>query len=271
MWNVPLRLKKMGALAVDVEVLSIVNPWLSYIPKRRASGIARSVNAELASIVKKQPKRFAALALVPITSDEVLEEMDYAVNNLQLRGFMIGTHVNGKSILSDEFFPIFQRAAKLGVPIFIHPLAQPDALRYLDRVVASNLIFPTETALFARESVNKRLFQRCPKLKVVLAHLGGTVPFLFGRLERSLLGVEQTKGILSLIKSFYLDSVTYFTPSLEHAAKIWGADKIMFGTDFPHAWSDSLERTAGVIQDSELSAKEKDLVFAENAKKIFRL
>jgi aminocarboxymuconate-semialdehyde decarboxylase len=272
MWNIPGRLKTMDKLGVNVDLLSIGNPWLSYIPKNRAAAVARTLNTELSATVKTNPRRFAAMGVVPVTTDDVLEELDYAVNELDLKGFMVGTHVNGKSIVSDEFMQIFERASQLGVPVYIHPLARPDAFRYHDRGTATSLIFPTETAVFAKSAVEKRLSNRNPKLRVVLAHLGGSVPLLLGRLDRAISAAKPAEaGVHELFKSFYLDSVTYFAPALKYVAGIWGAGKIMFGTDYPHAWGDNFERTVEVITSSGLANNEQELIFAENATKLFKL
>ncbi len=270
MWDLPTRMKAMDKLGVALEILSIGNPWLSYLPGEKAPEAARVLNTELASIVKNYPKKFAAMGVLPVTSSRVLEELDYAVNELGLRGFMVGTHVNGKPITSEEFLQIFERIAKLRVPIYVHPLARPDVFLYYDRATTASLVFPMETAIFAKEVVGKGLFDKFPNLKIVLAHLGGSVPFMLGRLDRAFSSDQRSpERIRESFRSFYLDSVSYFNSALEFASAIWGADKIMLGTDYPHIWGDDLERTVEVVTESKLSEEEKDLILSKNASRLF--
>jgi aminocarboxymuconate-semialdehyde decarboxylase len=272
MWDIPTRTKVMDKLGVDFEVLSIGNPWLSYIPKTHSADVARTLNKGLGSLAKSNQKRFGAMGVLPVTSQKVVEELDYAVSELEIKGFMIGTHASGRPIASEEFLQIFERAAQLQVPIYVHPLARSDISRYYDRVTATSLVFPTETAIFAKQAVKMRLLEKCPNLRIILAHLGGSVPFLLGRLDRAFASTGQTSASLSEdFKSFYLDSISYSRSALEYASKIWGADKIMLGTDYPHIWGDNLERTIEIISRSNLSEPEQQCIFGENATRLFKL
>jgi predicted TIM-barrel fold metal-dependent hydrolase len=269
-WDIPSRLRVMDNLGIDVQLLSVGNPWLSYIPASESKRFSRILNKELMTTAKNYPTRFAVLGILPVSSSEAIEELDYAVNELGVKGFMIGTHVNGRSIVCDEFLPIFERASKLKIPIYIHPLARPDVSRYYDRSTTASLIFPTETALIAKEIVEKEIFVKYPNCSLVLPHLGGTVPFSLGRLFRNFQSRKES-DILGSLKKFYLDSISYYTPAFEYAAGIWGPEKIMFGTDFPHIWSDDHSHTIETIVNSKLTDKQKNLVLGENAVRFFSL
>ena len=276
MWDMKARLKTMDKLGVDMEVLSIGNPWVSYIPKVKAVKASRELNQHLGEIVRESPARFAAIGVLPVDSPlDAIEEMHYAVNELRMRGFMIGTHVYGKPIYSKEFLPIFEEAAKLDVPVYIHPLAKVDVGVYYDRLLVTGLVFPCETTIAATGLVLSGLLDKSPNSKIVLSHLGGMIPFLLGRLERAIKTNphENTldKEINEYFKLFYLDSISYFTPTLEYATDIWGTNKIMMGSDYPYSWGDNYEKIVEVIGKSKYLEEEKQLIYSENAKKLFGL
>ena len=277
MSDIPTRLETMDKIGIDMEILSIGNPWISYVPSDRAVNASRQLNQYLNEIVHENPKRFAAVGVLPVTSpsSNVIEEMRYSVKELGMRGFMIGTHVFGKPIYSKEFIPIFEAAAKLGIPMYIHPLAKADVGVYYDRLIVTGLVFPAETTIAAAGLVLSGLFDRCPDSKIILSHLGGMIPFSLGRLERAMkTNPHENKldrDVIEYFKLFYLDSISYYTPSLEYTADIWGTDKIMMGSDYPYAWGDDREKVVGVIENSKYSESEKHLMYSENAKKLFKL
>lgn len=276
MWNIDQRLKTMDLLGIDAEVLSIGNPWVSYIPKSKCREAARALNIELARISKDHSKRFSAMGVIPFSSmSDAVEEIDYAVDELGVKGFMIGTHANGMPIYSDEFLPCFEELQKKDVPVFIHPLAREDVGNTYDRLTTVGLLFPNETTITATGFMTFGLLDRFPNLKVILAHLGGNVPFSVGRIDRAV-KTNPTRARLKMsteeyLKRFYLDSVAYFGPALELAVDIWGPEKVMLGSDAPWHWSSEHERVVAPLANSKYEPRVKEFIFGENAKRIFRI
>ncbi len=272
MWDLEARVKSMQKLGIDVQVISIGNPWVSYMPANKSKDIARKLNVELQRIVREHQKFFVGMGVLPVDSPvDAAEEIRFAVRELGLKGFMIGTHVNGKSIASEEFLPFFEEAAKEDVPIYIHPLA-PMNIESYDLLSMTALIFPTLTAVAALGIVLNGHLDRYPRAKIILAHLGGTVPFCLGRLDRAVetLGKKKLpKTANEYLRRFYLDSVSYFGPTLEYATNLWGSEKIMLGTDYPYAWSDNFKRVLEIIEKSRFSDKEKSYILGENASRLF--
>ena len=276
MWNIDQRLKTMDSLGIDVEVISIGNPWVSYIPKSKCKEAARALNIELARIAKNHPKRFSAMGVIPFSSmHDAVEEIDYSVEELGMRGFMIGTHINGIPIFSDEFLPCYEELQRKNVPVFIHPLAKEDVGNAYDRLTTVGLLFPNETTITATGFMTSGLLDKLPNLKIILAHLGGNVPFSIGRIDRAV-KTNPTRATLKksteeYLKQFYLDTLAYFGPALELAVDIWGPGKVMLGSDAPWHWSSDYEKIVTPLEKSKYEPKVKDMIFGENAKRIFNI
>lgn len=276
MWNIDRRLKAMDSLGVQMQILSIGNPWVSYLPQDKCKTAARKINTALSEIVKKNPKRFAAMGVIPFNSMEAaVEEIDYAIDELGIRGFMLGTHSFGKPISSDEFLPCFEEAQKKDVPIFIHPLARPDVGNMYDRLTTVGLLFPNETTISAMSFMTNGVLDKLPNLKIILAHLGGNVPISIGRIDRAVktnpTKVKLTSSTQDYLKRFYLDSIAYYRLALEYATDIWGGEKVMLGSDFPWHWSTETEKIISPITDSKYDFETKGGILGANASKLFKI
>ena len=226
MWDIGKRIRRLEDLKIDLEIVSIGNPWLSYIPLEKAKTAAREVNRELADVVGDHRKQMVGIGVLPLTAPtDALEEMDFAIEELGLRGFMVGSHVGGRSIASEEFMPVFEHAARKEVPIYIHPLAPPNVSGY-DLLSIVSFVFPMQTSVAAVSLALGGVFDMFPRLKVVLAHLGGTLPFCLGRLDRATQATPNAPKIPAeahdYMRNFYLDSISYYQPTLEYAVDLWG-------------------------------------------------
>ncbi|MHB1868948.1 MAG: amidohydrolase family protein, partial [Nitrososphaerales archaeon] len=264
------------SLGIDMQVLSIGNPWVSYIPKSLCKSAARALNSELAKICKEYPKRFVSMGVIPLSSiEDAIEEIDYAVDELNIRGFMIGTHANGRPLFSDDFLPFFKELEKKDVPMFVHPLAKVDVGKIYDRLTTVGILFPNETTIIATGLMTNGFLDKLPNLKIILAHLGGNVPISIGRIDRAVKTNPVKAALLrtteEYLKRYYLDSLAYYTPALELAVDIWGPDKVMLGSDSPWHWSADSEKIVAPIAKSKYSTTVKDSILGENAIKIFNI
>jgi aminocarboxymuconate-semialdehyde decarboxylase len=276
MWNIDKRLAIMDSLGVQMQILSIGNPWVSYIPKAKCKAAARRINIALSEIVKKNPRRFVAMGVIPFSSmADAVEEIDFAVEELEMRGFMIGTHSFGKAISSDEFLPCFEEAQRKDVPVFIHPLARQDVGHLYDRLTTVGLLFPNETTITAMSFMTNGVLDKFPNLKIILAHLGGNIPISIGRIERAVktnpTRAKLTSSTQDYLKRFYLDSIAYYRPALEYATDIWGSEKVMLGSDFPWHWSTESEKIVSPITESKYDSEIKERILGENAAKLFKI
>jgi aminocarboxymuconate-semialdehyde decarboxylase len=232
------RIRELDEARLDMNVISIA-PWLMgyAYPVDIARRVCAVINDGLAAIAAKYPSRFIPAATLP------MQDVPTAIAELEARRFpaiQIGTNINGKNLDAPELLPFFQAAERLGTFVFLHPNeANTIGSDRLGSYHLRNLIGnPTETALAAASLMFGGVLDACPKLKLCLAHGGGSVPYIWGRWEHGqevrAEGKVRTKTHISeLIKKFYIDTITHSEPALRFLVEQHGADKILVGTDHP--------------------------------------
>ena len=276
------RLCDMDEAGVKVQVLSLSAPGCEQFGPKIGSKLARTINDELSRIVDKNPDRFIGLAaLAPQDPGEAADELERAVRDLGLRGWKTHSNIRGEYLDSEEFWPILERAEKLGVPIFIHPtipwikeLSEP----YGYTIAGPAFGFVVEPALCVMKLIWSGAFDRFPNLKVVLGHFGEALPFLVDRIDfpRTRPWVyESLEFKISKRPSEYLKSNVYIltsgafpVPAMTAAVQIMGPDKVMFGSDYPY--EDSTEAVKRV-ESLPLSREDKEKIYALNAKRLLKV
>jgi aminocarboxymuconate-semialdehyde decarboxylase len=172
-----------------------------------------------------------------------VREMERAVRDCGLRGFEICTHINGQDLDDPQFAPVFAAAARLGVPIFLHPQNWGEMRRIQDYHLWNLFGFPTETALAAARLVVGGVFERNPELKIILAHGGGYFPYQIGRLDhgykvRAELHDRLPKPPSAYLGGIYCDTLTHNTTALRFLVERMGDDHVVIGTDYPFDMGD---------------------------------
>ncbi len=236
--------------------------------------MAQLANDFLGETAKAHPGRFIPLALLPLQDmDASLKELDRCVNKLGARGILLYSNLNGLFPDEPQFRPLFARAEEMGLPLFLHP-ADPvtyDVTEGRNLIAALGLMFDTTIAL--ARMILAGMFEQHPKLKVVCPHVGGTLPYLIGRLDHQTQvlkrGAENIKKAPSeYLKQVYLDVVTPLPLAIKFAYDMVGPDKLLYGSD--HPWVDPL-----LIMDSVkslgLPAEDEQKIFRGNAVKLFGL
>ena len=190
------RIKAMDEAGIDMQVLSHGSPSTQVLPADVAVALSRRVNDRLHAAIEAFPERLAGFAALP-TADPTAaaDELERTVTRLGFKGAMIHGLANGLFLDHQRFWPIFERAERLGVPIYMHPSVPHPAVvdayykEYVDAfptVVRAAWGFTVETATQALRLVLSGLFEAYPRLKIVLGHLGETLPFFFGGSTRRL-------------------------------------------------------------------------------------
>ena len=179
-FDLDVRLEQMAAAAVDMQVLSLGPPMVYWAEPELGAELCRAFNDEIASIVRRHPDKFVALAAAPLQDvDAAIAEMGRAARELDLRGVMIPTVVGMKEVDSPEFIPFYEAAAEMGLPLFVHPMPRPgpEGLRLRDYRLDVTVGFVMDTTLAATRLVLSGIIPKLPELNVMLTHLGGTIPF----------------------------------------------------------------------------------------------
>jgi 2,3-dihydroxybenzoate decarboxylase len=276
-----LRLKEMDEAGIDIQVLSQGAPSTQKLPADIAIDLTRRVNDRLYEAVRANPKRFAGFAALP-TSDPkaAADELERTVNKLGFKGAMIHGMANGMFLDDKRFWPIFERAQALDVPIYLHP-SLPNAavadVYYNDygkdfpMVVRAAWGYTVETATHAIRLVLSGLFDAYPRLKIILGHLGETLPFLVWRVDASLArpGHKSLSFRDVFCNHFYITTSGFFSdPALLCCVMEMGVDRILFAVDWPFVANTPAVRW---MEQVPLSMEDKAKILSGNSQKLLRM
>jgi 5-carboxyvanillate decarboxylase len=269
---------------VDVQLLLLTAPGVQVFEAQDAAALAASTNDQLAEAIRRHPDRFAGLAAVaPQLPQVAARELERAVQRLGLKGAVINSHTMGEYLDDEKYWDIFAAAEALDVPIYIHPnspspqMIQPFLSRCLDAAIYG---FQAETGLHALRLIVSGVFDRFPRLKIVLGHLGEGLPFWLYRIDFMHGGIVRANrhpGVQPLKRkpSDYLRENFYYTtsgmawePSITFVQQQMGMDRVMYAMDYPYQYV--LEEVQA-MEALPLSDAHKKMFFESNAANLFRL
>ncbi len=274
--NLEDRVRAMDKCNVDLQVLTLTTPCVERETRERGTRLAKLANDAFGEIVDKQSDRFTALAALPLQDPEAaVEELQRAVEECGLSGATLMSNANNRPLDSPEFLPIYEKAAKLDVPLFIHPTSPINSAAMEEYRLVPILGFGVDTTLAVLRFVFSGVLEKVPNLKLVASHLGGVFPYLRGRIEKGFNAYPECKVNISKPPSYYLkkvwmDSVCYDPDVFMSTYKYYGADKMVLGTDFPLQISD-MEKSVGRIRQLSIDDQEKRKILEENAEKLLKL
>jgi predicted TIM-barrel fold metal-dependent hydrolase len=178
------RLRDMKKHGIDMQVLTLTTPGVERESVEQGTRLAKITNDEYGDITERHRDSFTALATLPMQDPAAsVEELERAVKDRGLRGAMIFSNVNGQPLDSGQFIPIYEKAASLGVPIFVHPTSPVNTSHMEDYRLVPILGFGVDTALAIFRIVFSGVMEKIPNLKLVATHTGGVFPYLRGRAE----------------------------------------------------------------------------------------
>ena len=249
------KLAELDRLGIDAAVLSTTPTLFFYEEEAEpAVELARRSNDALAELVRAEERLFG-LATLPLQAPaEAAEELERAVSVLGMRGAQIGTsYAGGRPIDGPELEPVLATADRLGAPLMLHPYYVGPKQGLEDFYLVNSVGNPLETCVAAARLMHAGTFDRFPRLKIVLVHAGGFMPYQLGRLDHAFSVRQEPKAMTrnrpsSYLHRFWMDSITHSDASLEFLVSLVGLDRIVLGTDLPFDMGDPvplerLERT----------------------------
>lgn len=276
-----IRLREMDEAGIDIQVLSHGAPSGQKLPEDIAVSLVRGVNDRLHQAISLHPTRFAGFAALPtIHPEAAADELDRCVSDLGFKGAMIHGLTNGLWLDDKRFWPIFARAEKLGVPIYLHPsFPHADVMKayYADyakdypQVIRAAWGYTVEAATQAIRLVLSRVFETHPGLNIVLGHMGETLPFLLWRINQALSrpGHEELSFREQFTRHFYVTtSGNFSTPALMCTMTELGMDRIMFAVDWPFVAN---KPAMDWVNDLQISRDDKTKLLSGNAKRLLRM
>lgn len=276
-WTIEGSLAFMDELEIDIAVTSISTPGIE-LPDRQASKkLARKCNEFQAKLVAKHPRRFGALASVPMPNiDDAIEEVCYVLDVLKLDGVVLFTNAQGIYLGDPRMKPLFRELQRRKATVFVHPNASPDPVAHSLGLTDNLIDFPGDTTRAIAQLHYGGTFAETPDVSYVFAHAGGTAPYLAGRFaivdEMKIMGDSSTTGTAAeTFHRLYWDTaLAWADPVLYTLRNIAGMNKVVFGTDYPYVRKDLAVKGKLRIQSNpDLSPEEKNQVFGRNALRLF--
>jgi len=255
-------LAEMTTSGVDAVLLC---PWVSLVRYEatpvESLGSCQVQNDALIGLVEKYPKQVSALGMVPLQDVGIsIKELE-RIMQLGLKGVEIGAHVNGVYPGDVRFRPFWEACDSLDALVFIHPVEGGGRAELRDYYMWNVIGNPMDTTIAAGHLILSGVMETFPRLKILLAHGGGTLPYIHGRLDRGFKQRPEINKVISkppteYLKQFYFDTITHDAANLRSLVDLAGADHVLLGSDYPFDMGNEnpveLVRAAGFDAESEL-------------------
>ena len=240
-WSPQSALGFIDDAGIDVAVTSISAPGVHFGDDAQARTLARRSNELAADMVRDHPDRFAALAVLPLPDvDGALAELEHAFDTLDMDGVVLLSNARGVYLGDARFEAVFQELQRRQALVFVHPTASPDPSAHIPGVPDTLLDFVTDTSRAITRMHYGGTFARTPDVKYVIAHAGGTIPYLANRFsivdDMGIVdGIEDRGSAAALFRRLYWDTaLSWSEPVLRTLESVAGVDRIVFGSDFPY-------------------------------------
>jgi len=278
-----VRIAEMDAAGIDTQVISLVNCGIDKLEPATATALVRNANDQLAAAVGKHPDRLAGFAALALQDPQAAAaEFERCVCKLGFKGALVHGTVRGVFLDQPQFTPLFETAQALDVPIYLHPTppTPPVQEAYYGGLPGNTGFFLStaawgwhaELGMHCLRLMVSGLFDRLPKLKIIIGHLGENLPFSIARADAVLArDAEHLKRRVAdyFCENFYLTTSGYFTlPPLLCALQVVGADRILFSVDYPFS-----PNTEGCdfLSSLPISPEDREKIAHGNADRLLKL
>ncbi|HVA72516.1 MAG TPA: amidohydrolase family protein [Candidatus Limnocylindrales bacterium] len=274
--DIDFRDGELTKYGVDTQVISLTTPGTHVESPANAVKLAALVNDAFAEVLRTKRGRFAALATLPLNDPAAsVKEFERACRQLQFRGAMLFSNINGVALSDERFWPVYERANELDAILHIHPTAPVGVEAMTDYWLMPLVGFLFDTTLAAEKLVFSGVAERFPRIRWVLSHLGGAIPYIAERADRGFRAFKECRvNILrppsEYLKQFYYDTVNFDPLALKLAVDFAGVEHILAGSDYPHQIGSIPEMLAS-LRSLPIPAADKDKIMGGNAARLLRL
>ena len=280
------RIAFMDKNKISMQVLSYTSPVADTVPTSEAVRICKRANDILAEAVRANPERFAAFATLPMADPvEAAKELERCVKEYKFCGALIAGQFQGHFYDEKNFFPIFEKAAELDVPISFHPApinkmiedyyyTSPEYSSFIAGQFASaGFGWHLDVGIHEVRLILSGLFDKLPNLKIIAGHWGEDIPAYLERLDYMM--TPENTGLKKKISDYYKENF-YITPSgisspmqFEYIVKLMGAEHVMWAIDYPYIRPENFYEF--LMSADFLTDEEKELIAHKNAEKILHI
>ena len=274
--DIDYRERVLIEAGVDTQVITLTTPGTHVEKPETAARFAALVNDAFAAIRQSKKGRFAPLATLPLNDPAAsVTELQRACRDLKLPGAMLFSNVNGVGLDDRRFWPIYEAANDLGAVLMIHPTHPVGVEAMTDFWLMPLVGFLCDTTLAAAKIVFSGVAERFPKIRWVLAHLGGAIPYLAERLNRGFEAFSECRANISqppteYLKHFYYDTVNFDPRCLQLAIDFAGVDHILAGSDYPHQIG-SIPKMLSSLKALQIPETDRAAILGGNAAKLLGL
>lgn len=274
--DIGFRKKAVLEAGIDMQILTFTTPGTQIETPERSVELAQKVNDSFAGIMAEHRGMFTALATLPMNDpDASVVELERAFKELGFRGVMVYSNINGVALSDQRFWPLYEMANDLDAVFYIHPNFPVGVEAMTEYWLMPLVGFTFDTTLAASKLVFSGVAERFPRIRWVLAHLGGAIPYLAERLDRGYYAFKECREHISkppseYLKDFYYDSVNFDTKALQLAVDFAGAGHILAGSDYPHQIG-SLEKMVESIKSLDISSEDKASILGRNAQELLNI
>jgi aminocarboxymuconate-semialdehyde decarboxylase len=271
-----IRLADMDAMGVDMQLLSPApNQYYYWADPDLARGIVRAINENIAALVAQHPDRLLGLGSIALQHpDLAVEQLEYCVKSLGLRGVEVSSLVNGLELADPKFERIWAKAEALGCLIFLHPLGSTLGERINQHYLSNIIGQPLETTVALSYLIFGGTLDRYPKLKILAAHGGGYLPSYIGRSDHGWHARPDARGMQrppsEYLRQIWFDSIVYRPEQLRHLIAEVGASQVVIGTDYPYDMASyGIHALLDAVPD--LSESERAAILGGNAARLLNI
>ncbi len=273
-WDVGEKLAWMDRAGIDRIVMSIGNPWVDFLPAPEAVVWARRLNDTLLEIHQSHPTRIAAMGVLPCSDIDAAVTEIHRIRRAGMCGVILSTRPGGVRLDDHRLWPVLGAAADLAMPVFIHPhYSLGGDLDGYGHGLPLVYGFIFETTVAVTRLILGGALETFSTLKVIAAHLGGTLPYAAGRVAAWQVAPDTSAPSLrrpfgEYLKKLYVDVISYHGPAVHSAALTLGVDHLMMGSDHPFGIS-NLDLIRASLRDAGFSSAEQKQIMDTTAQHLF--
>lgn len=271
--DVDAKLAAMDGSGIDITMLSTNDPGPEWFGKDGAAA-ARLIHDSLAAVIAKHPTRFRGLCVLPLQDEKsAAKELDRCVKQLGFKGILLYTNLAGVWCDEPQFHWLYARAEELGVPILLHPAKPMTTEQVKGYELTSTLGNMFENTIAIARIIASGLLDKHPRLKLVCPHLGGTLPYICGRMDHQLTVLKRGPQNLQrkpseYLRSIYMDIVSPLPEAMRFALDFSSEDKLLFSSD--HPWVEP-QAILDPLRSLKLTASTEAKILGSNARTLFDL
>jgi 5-carboxyvanillate decarboxylase len=279
-----LRIKDMDDTGIARQILMLTAPGVQVFDADLGVALARSSNDFLADAIGRYPDRFSGLAAIATQSpSDAAKELERGVGTLGLKGAIVNSHTRGEYLDDEKFWPIFEAAQALDVPIYIHPTTPSAAMidPFLERGLDGAIFgFGVEVGLHVLRIILAGVFDRFPNLKMVIGHLGEALPYWLFRIDfmhERMVTANRYPNVRKLNRKpsecfreniYITTSGMAWEPPILYAQTVLGMDRVMYAMDYPYQF---VPEEVAVTDNLPIGDADKKRLYQTNAERVFKL